>query len=145
MIALASATPTPLSAAGLIIPVLIALLFIGLCGLLKEPARRSFSAVFVAGAGSAYLSGGFGLLEMLFCLAITGLAYRGLSDHRATGVAWLLHSVWDLAHDLWGNPNIPFAPSSSFGCFVCDPVIASWYLLDAPSLRSRFARQRGPA
>ncbi len=128
------ATPTPVTALGLILPVLIALMFIGVCSLVREPARRNFSAIFVAGAGAAYLSGGFGVLELVFCAAITVLAYRGLSDYRATGVAWLLHSGWDLAHDLYGNPIIPFVPDSSFGCFVCDPVIALWYLTGAPNV-----------
>ncbi|QAY77542.1 DUF6010 family protein [Sphingosinicella sp. BN140058] len=142
MIATPLTTPTPVTVGGLIIPVMIATLFILLCGLLREPTRRNFSAVFVAGAGGVYFSGGFGPLELLFCAAITLLAYRGLSDARLTGVAWIFHSLWDLAHDLWGNPILPFAPSSSFGCFVCDPVIAAWYLWGAPSPWSGFRDRR---
>jgi hypothetical protein len=135
-----TATPTPVTVAGLISPVLVALAFIALCSLLREPARKKFSAVFVAGAGAAYFGGGFGPWELAFCAVITALAYRGLADYRAIGVAWLLHSGWDLAHDLYGNPIIPFAPASSFGCFVCDPVIAVWYLLGAPDVWRRSSK-----
>jgi len=140
VIALPPATPTPVTAPGLVAPVLIAAAFVLLCSRMEEPARQRFSAVFVAGAGAAYLGGGFGGWELAFCAAITALAYRGLSDYRAIGAAWLLHSGWDLAHDLWGNPILPFAPASSFGCFVCDPVIAAWYLAGAPRLGRREAR-----
>ena len=125
------ATPTPITAIELISPVVAAVVFIALCGLIREPARQRFSAVFVAGAGGAYFSGGFGVAEVVFSAVIMALAYRGLRDYRAIGMAWLLHSGWDLLHDLWGNPILPFAPSSSFGCFVCDPVIALWYLTGA--------------
>ena len=133
------ATPTPVTALGVISPVIVAGIFVALCSLVREPARQKCSAVFVAGAG-AYFAGGFGPWELAFCAVITVLAYRGLADYRAIGVAWLLHSGWDIAHDWYGNPIIPFAPTSSFGCFVCDPFIAVWYLLGAPSV---WARSRG--
>ena len=128
------ATPIPIIALGLISPVVFAFIFIALCSLLREPTRQKVSAVFVAGAGAAYFAGGFGPWELAFCSLITVLAYRGLADYRAIGVAWLCHSGWDLAHDLYGNPIIPFAPASSFGCIVCDPVMAVWYLIGAPSI-----------
>jgi hypothetical protein len=134
------ATPTPITVPGVIAPIVIAFIFIALCSLLREPTRQKFSAVFVAGAGAAYFSGGFGPWEIAFCAVITLLAYRGLTDYRAIGVAWLLHSGWDIAHDLYGNPIIPFAPESSFGCFVCDPVMAFWYLVGAPDVWRRFRR-----
>jgi hypothetical protein len=129
-----TATPTPATLLGVISPMIIAGVFIALCSLIQEPARQKFSAVFAAGAGAAYFAGGFGPWELVFCTIITLLAYRGLADYRAIGVAWLLHSGWDIAHDWYGNPIIPFAPESSFGCFVCDPFIAVWYLLGAPSV-----------
>ena len=125
-------TPTPVTALGVISPVIVAGIFVVLCSLVREPARQKFSAVFVAGADAAYFAGGFGPWELVFCAVITLLAYRGLADYRAIGVAWLLHSGWDIAHDWYGHPIIPFAPTSSFGCFVCDPFIAVWYLLGAP-------------
>jgi hypothetical protein len=88
----------------------------------------------VAGAGAAYLSGGFGVWEFAFTTVVTYCAHRGLEDYRFIGAAWLLHTVWDLAHDLYGNPIIPFAPLSSFGCAICDPVIALWCFWGAPSV-----------
>ena len=120
--------------AELLIPVLVALVLIGLMSLLPEPARQNFSAVFLAGAGAAYLSGGFGLWEFAFCTLITWLAYVGLEHYRALAIGWLAHTVWDFLHHLYGNPIIPFQANSSFGCALCDPVLALWYLMGAPSL-----------
>jgi hypothetical protein len=48
---------------------------IGLLSILREPQRQKFSVIFLAGAGAASLSGGFGLLEFGFCAVITVLAY----------------------------------------------------------------------
>lgn len=107
-------------------PVLIALVYIALCSLLKEPARRNFNAIMVAGAGAAYLNGGFGVWEFAFTSLMTWVAYKGLQSYSMIGVAWLLHTAWDLLHHLYGNPIVPFAPDSSLGCFICDPVIALW-------------------
>jgi len=115
-------------------PLLVAAAFVALASLLREPARRRFSAVFLAGAGAAYLSGGFGVWEFGFCAAITALAYFGLDRYRAIAAGWLLHSAWDVAHHLWGHPIIPFAPLSSVGCAICDPALALWYALGAPSI-----------
>ena len=124
----------------LVIPVLVAFFLIGLISLLAEPARQKFSALFLAGAGAAYLSGGFGLWEFAFCAAMTVLAYLGLSHYRAIAIGWIAHTVWDYFHHLYGNPIIPFAPISSFGCAICDPVIALWYAIGAPSIWTIFAR-----
>lgn len=135
------ATPTPITLLGVISPIVVGGLMIGLISLLREPARQKFSVIFVAGAGAAYFGGGFGPWELVFCTVITLLAFRGLDDYRAIGVAWLLHSGWDLAHDLYGNPIIPFAPTSSFGCLICDPVLAVWYLLRAPDLWQPYRRR----
>ncbi|WP_443065620.1 DUF6010 family protein [Streptomyces sp. NBC_00557] len=43
-------------------------------------------------------------------------------------------------HRLKGHPIIPFAHDSSFGCALCDPVIAVWCLGGG---RSPWARRRG--
>ena len=59
----------------LLSPIVVAIIMIALCSLLKEPHRQQFSAIFLAGAGAAYLSGGFGLWEFGFCAIITLLAY----------------------------------------------------------------------
>ena len=88
----------------------------------------------VAGAGAAYLGGGLGVWEFPFCALITVLAYRGLKDYRFIAVAWLLHAAWDVAHHLYGNPIVPFAPTSSAGCAICDVALAAWYFLGAPSI-----------
>lgn len=121
----------------LISPLIIAAALVGLCSLLREPARQRFSAIFLAGAGAAYLSGGFGLWEFAFCALITFLAYRGLESYRPIAVGWVLHTCWDLAHHFYGNPIIPFAPLSSAGCAICDLGIAAWYALGAPDLWRR--------
>jgi len=52
-------------------------------------------------------------------------------------VAWLLHAAWDTLHYLRGAPIIPFLSHSSFGCAICDPVIAIWCLRGGPSVRPR--------
>ena len=115
-------------------PFLIALALIGAMSLLREPSRQKFSAIFLAGAGAAYLSGGFGIFEFGFCAVITYLAYRGLENYRAIGFGWVLHTCWDIAHHYYGNPIVPFQPSSSIGCAVCDLGLAAWYFAQAPSI-----------
>lgn len=122
------------------LPIVVAFVLIALISLLPEPARKKFSAVFLAGAGGAYLGGGFGLWEVAFCAVLTGLAYVGLSNYRAIAVGWLAHTLWDFLHHLYGNPIIPFEPMSSFGCAICDPVIALWYVIGAPSVWAVFKR-----
>lgn len=117
-----------------IAPVLVGLVYITLSSLIREPHRRTFNAVLVAGAGAAYLSGGFGIWEFAFTSVMTYLAFRGLESYTFIGIAWLLHTVWDAAHYLYGNPIIPFAATSSFGCAICDPVIALWCFAGGPSV-----------
>jgi hypothetical protein len=118
-----------------IIPVVIAIFFIVLCSLIKGPARKNFMAILLAGAGSAYLSGGgFGRWEMVFCSQMAICAYNGLQSYRFIGIGWLLHTGWDILHHLYGNPLLPFDPTSSLGCAICDPVIAAWCFAGAPSL-----------
>jgi len=48
----------------------------------------------------------------------------------------LMHSCWDIAHHLWGNPLWPFMPTSSFGCMMFDAVIAIWFIAGAPSIHT---------
>ena len=118
-----------------IVPVIVAILFILLCSLMKEPNRRNFMAVVVGGAGAAYLSGGgFGKWEMVFSTLLTICGYKGLRSYRFIGIGWLLHTGWDILHHLYGNPVLPFDATSSLGCAICDPVIAVWCLAGAPSL-----------
>lgn len=120
-----------------LIPVMIALIFICFSSLLKEPARRNFNAVMIAGAGAAYLSGGFGVWEFVFTSGMTFVAYRGLQSYAWIGAGWLLHTGWDLLHHLYGNPIVPFSATSSLGCFICDPVIAIWCFTGGSSLFDR--------
>lgn len=125
---------------GLIGPVLIALICIAIGSSLREPMRQKLSAVIIAGAGGAYFSSGFGPWEIVFSVILLLLAYLGLRDYRAIGIAWLLHTGWDFAHELYGDPIIPWVPSSSFGCMICDPVLALWYFAGAPSIWKIFSR-----
>ena len=115
-------------------PILIALVYISLCSLFKEPNRRNFNAIIVAGAGAAYLNGGFGIWEFAFLVAATYCAYQGLRSYSFIGAGWLLHTGWDVLHHLYGNPIVPFATGSSLGCAICDPVIALWCFVGAPSV-----------
>jgi len=115
-------------------PVMGAVVFILLMSLVREPARRNFNAIFVAGAMGAYISGGLGLWELPFAAVGSFVAYQGLRSHRFIGVAWLMHSAWDLVHHFFGNPIWPFAEMSSFGCCIFDAVIAAWFLAGAPSV-----------
>ena len=116
------------------IPILVGVIYVSLCSLFKEPSRISFNAIMIAGAGAAYLSGGFGVWEFAFTAVVTFCAYRGLHSYHFIGVGWLLHTAWDVLHHLYGNPIIPFVPTSSFGCAICDPVIAVWCFAGGRSL-----------
>lgn len=118
----------------LISPLVVALIFITLCSLFKEPNRRNFSAIMIAGAGSAYLNGGLLGWEFAFCTVMTGVAYWGLKDYRFIGIGWLFHTAWDAIHHLYGTPIVSFVSLSSFGCAICDPALALWYFRGAPSV-----------
>lgn len=118
----------------MISPVFVACLWIAAFSLLKEPGRRNLSALMIAGAGAAYLNGGLGMWEFAFCALLTFLAYLGLQDYRLIGAAWVLHTGWDAVHHFYGNPIVPFAPSSSAGCAICDLVLATWYFFGAASI-----------
>jgi hypothetical protein len=116
-------------------PLLIGVLYVCLNSLIHEPHRRRFNAIMVAGAGAAYLSGGgLGIWEFAFTAVMTYVAYRGLESWTFIGIAWLLHTAWDIVHHLQGNPIVPFLEHSSLGCALCDPVIALWCLSGGPSL-----------
>ena len=120
-------------------PILGAAIFIVVMSLVREPVRRTLNAVLVAGAAGVYLSGGFGVWELLFPLVLTPIVYRGLQSYRFIAIAWVMHSVWDVAHHLWGRPIWPFMPTSSLGCMIFDAAIAIWFALDAPSLWTQHA------
>jgi hypothetical protein len=126
----------PAHAADYFGPAIGGLAFIVLMSGVKEPARRAFNAILVAGAMGAYLSGGLGPWELAFAALGTVVAYRALGSYRLIGVAWLMHSAWDLVHHFFGNPIWPFMETSSFGCCIFDAVIAAWFVAGAPPLVS---------
>jgi len=137
--------PPPLVVMDYIGPAIAGAIFVLLMSLVQEPGRRNFNAIFVAGASGAYISGGgLGLWELLYPAIAAPVAYLGLRSHRYIGIAWLMHSCWDLVHHFRGNPIWPFMPASSFGCTIFDAVIAFWFLAGAPSM-FRASRPGGPA
>jgi hypothetical protein len=98
-------------------PLLVGVLYVTLMSLIKEPHRRTFNALMVAGAGAAYLSGGgLGAAELAFTAVLTYVAFRGLRSWTFIGIGWLLHTAWDVVHHLRGAPILPFAHDSSLGC-----------------------------
>src|SRR5262245_28648583 len=110
-----------------ILPLLIGGLYVLLSSLIPDRHRRPFNAIVVAGAGAAYLSGGgLGAWALGFTAAATWVAYPGLAPWTFSGIAWLMHTAWDVVHHLKVYPIIPFAGDSSFGCAICDPAIAIW-------------------
>jgi hypothetical protein len=124
--------------------VVVAIAFVLLVSLLEEPTRQRFMAIFVAGAGAAYLNGGLGIWEFLFTGVATYVAYRGLESYRFIGAAWVLHTMWDVAHHFYGNPIVFFAPTSSAQCAITDALIAVWFFRGAPSAYA-MPRHRGGA
>ncbi|GIF39175.1 DUF6010 family protein [Actinoplanes xinjiangensis] len=126
-----------------VVPLLIGVLYVLLSSLLPDRHRRPFNAIMVAGAGAAYLSGGgLGGAEVVFASVMAFVAYRGLTSWRFIGLGWLLHTAWDVVHHLRGEPILPFDHGSSFGCAICDPVIALWCLAGGPSLSTMTGRLR---
>jgi hypothetical protein len=133
--------PPPLEIIDWVGPAVGAVAFVLAMSRVREPARRRFNAVLVAGAGGAYLSGGLGPWELLYPAIATPVAYLGLGSHRFIGLAWLMHAGWDLVHHVWGNPIWPFMATSSFGCMIFDTLIATWFLADAPAILTRASRE----
>lgn len=131
------ASSRPMTLMDVLGPAIGACAFVLIMALVREPTRRTLNAVIVAGASGVYLSGGFGLWELVYPVVVTPVVYRALQSPRYIGIAWLMHAVWDLPHYLWGNPIWPFMRTSSFGCFVFDSLIAVWFLSGAPDLVTR--------
>ena len=119
--------------------------FVVLMSFVHEPTRRQFNAILVAGAGSAYLNGGFGAWEFAYIGVATFAAYKGLQSYRYIALAWWLHTAWDISHHLYGMPIWHGQPQSSLGCAVLDGILGIWFFVGAPSipqvLRERFAQQ----
>ena len=129
-------TPPPLQLMDLVGPAVGAVAFVLIMSLVKEPTRRTFNAIFVAGASGVYLSGGFGPWELLYPALTMPVVYLALDSYRWIGIAWLMHAGWDVVHHLWGNPIWPFMATSSWGCMIFDTLIAIWFLVGAPSWAS---------
>jgi len=133
--------PPPLHSTDIIGPLIASAVFIALMSFMREPTRRTFNAILVAGAGGAYLSGGgFGPWEVVYPVVATPVAFLGLQSYSFIGAAWLMHSGWDIAHHLYGNPIWPFMPTSSFGCMMFDAVIAMWFIGGGRSVWGRDVR-----
>ncbi|MBV8606968.1 MAG: hypothetical protein JO034_05825 [Singulisphaera sp.] len=122
-----------LQALQVISSLIVAVAFILGCSLIKEPGRGHFNAIMIAGAGAAYLNGGLGIWEFAFTPIVTVCAYKGLDNSRFIGVGWVLHTIWDVVHHLYGTPIVPFVPASSAECAICDLGIALWCFAGAPS------------
>jgi len=71
-------------------PILIGILYIFASSLFKEPHRRNFNAIMIAGAGAAYLNGGLGLWEFAFTAVLTYCAYHGLNSYGNSGFIQLI-------------------------------------------------------
>jgi hypothetical protein len=127
-----------------VMPVVIGLSWALVFSVVPEPHRRQINAVLVGGAGAAYLSGGgFGLGELAFTAVLSVVAYLGLRSWTFIGVGWLLHTAWDILHHRRGAPLLPSLSDSSFGCAICDPVIALWCFTGGRSPRELLAWVRG--
>ncbi len=114
-------------------PAVGGLLFVILMSLVKEPSRQKFNAVLVAGAGAAYLNGGLGIWEFPYIAVATIVAFKGLDSYRYIGIAWIMHTSWDLVHHFYATPIWPWLETSSIGCAIFDTVIAIWFFRGAPS------------
>ncbi len=119
----------------------IAVVYITIFSLVKEPNRQKINAVIIAGAGAVYWSGGLGIWEYLFATTMLFMAFKGLTNYKYIGFAWLMHTTWDTLHHLYGNPIVPFSASSSAGCAVCDSVLALWFFYKAPSIFELFNKK----
>jgi Family of unknown function (DUF6010) len=119
----------------------IAIVYISVFSLVKEPNRQKINAVIIAGAGAVYWSGGLGVLEYVFASAMLFMAFKGLSNYKYIGIAWLMHTTWDTLHHLYANPIVPFSASSSAGCAVCDSILALWFFYNAPSIFTLFNKK----
>ena len=132
----------PMHLGDIVTSVVVATLFIIATSAFKEPQRRHFNAIMIAGAGAAYLNGGLGVWEFAFTAIVTYCAYKGLNAYSFIGLGWLLHTGWDIMHHLYRNPIVPFVPTSSLGCAICDPIIAAWCFAGAPSVYGLVPRSK---
>jgi hypothetical protein len=136
-------TSLPLAPMDVIGPAIGGALFVLGMSLVPDKRRVTWNAIFVAGTAGVYISGGgFGVWELTYPILVMPILYRALTSYRFIGLAWLMHSAWDLPHHLWGGPIWPFMLTSSIGCFVFDAVIGIWFVMGAPTVmtNARWAR-----
>lgn len=122
--------------------VIIAGLYITIFSFVKEPNRQIINALIIAGAGATYWSGGLGFYEFPLGIIMIYLAFKGLKDYKFLSLGWLVHTAYDILHHLYGNPIVPMSPSSSAGCAICDPILALWLFMGAPSIFDWFRRAK---
>ena len=132
----------PLTIIDFAAPALAAIIAIAGMSLVPEPTRQRLNAFLLAGVAAAYLGGGLGPVELLFLPIGVWFGFQGMKSYRYIGAGWVLHAGWDLVHHFYGNPIWPWAPTSSLGCAIFDPIIAVWFFAGAPSL---FGAARAPA
>jgi cell division protein FtsW (lipid II flippase) len=92
----------------LIAPLVVALIFITLCSLFREPNRQNFSALMIAGAGAAYLNGGLLGWEFAFCNVMTAVAYFGLKDFSRDRITTFNPPTFNSQSLFtnWSKPNV---------------------------------------
>lgn len=122
--------------------IIIAGLYITIFSLVKEPNRQIINALIIAGAGATYWSGGLGLYEFPLGVMMIYLAFKGLKDYKFLALGWLVHTAYDILHHIYGNPIVPMSPSSSAGCAICDPMLALWLFMGAPSVFEWFRQPK---
>lgn len=124
-----------------IVAVLIAIAFIVVMSFVRDPARQKINAIIIAGVGSVYWNSGLGVWEFLFGSLMLFVAFKGLKHYYFIGIGWLLHTGWDIMHHLFATPIVYLEPSSSAGCAVCDPILALWFFLGAPTIWNLHKKQ----
>lgn len=122
--------------------VIIAGVYIFAFSYVKEPARQQINAFIIAGAGATYWSSGLGYYEFPLGVIMIALAYKGLSNYQYLALGWIVHTFYDVLHHLYANPIVPMSSSSSAGCAICDPILALWLFLGAPSVFKIFQKSK---
>lgn len=121
--------------------IMIAGVYITIFSLVKEPNRQIINALIIAGAGATYWSGGLGYYEFPLGVIMIFLAFKGLKDYKYLAIGWLVHTLYDMLHHLYGNPIVPMSPSSSAGCAICDPILALWLFMGALNIFEGFKKK----
>lgn len=122
-----------------------AVVFVLVMSLVREPARQRLNSVLAGGLASLYVNGGLGLWEFVYMGLATIPAYLGLRSYRFIGVAWLMHTGWDLVHHFYANAIWHWAEMSSFGYAVMNALVAVWFFAGAPSVYALLPSQTATA